>query len=571
MYTLPRALSLATVGLLFVGSNSPAPAGLRFEISFPQSLRSESVDGRVLLILSTNEDDEPRFQIGTHLGTQQIFGTDVDSLAPGDVATVDASSLGYPRESFTDIPPGEYYVQALIHVYETFHCADGHVVKLPMDDGEGQVWHSSPGNLYSEPRKVFLDPSRDESVEIELNRVVPPIAPPQDTRFIKHVRIQSKLLSEFWGRPMYLGAIVLLPDGFEDHPDARYPVLYWQDHFQASFDAGSGGFRDKPPEPELEGRQRLNAEYAHKFYQDWTTGKLPRMIVVTIQHANPYYDDSYGVNSANLGPYGDAMVQELIPYIEKEFRGIGEPWARAVYGGSTGGWIALAQQIFYPDFFNGSWCFCPDPVDFRAYQQIDIYRDRNAFWAESEWKRVPRIDRRDTNGDVSATMEDANRFEEVLGTRGRSGEQWDIWQAVFSPVGPDGYPMPIYDKRTGVIDREVAQYWKENYDLRHILERDWKTLGPKLVGKIHITVGDMDNYYLDRAVRLMESFLESTSDPHYGGSVEYGDGRGHCYSGAHSLAPSVSGRTINQRYLPAIAEHMMKTAPRGADVTSWRY
>jgi enterochelin esterase-like enzyme len=421
-------------------------------------------------MLSTNDDDEPRFQIGTHLGTQQIFGTDAEALTPGEAAVIDASSLGYPREALTDIPAGEYYVQALINVYETFHRADGHVVKLPMDDGEGQLWESSPGNLYSEPMKVFIDPSRNETVQIALSRIVPPIDPPEDTRFVKHVRLKSQLLSEFWGRPMYLGAVVLLPDRFEEHPEARYPVLYWQDHFAPSFEGGNGGFRERPPEPELTGRERLNAEYAHRFYLDWTSARVPRMLIVSIQHANPYYDDSYGVNSANIGPYG--IVQELIPHVEKEFRAIGEPWARALYGGSTGGWIALAQQIFYPDFFNGSWCFCPDPVDFRAYQQIDIYRDdQNAYWAEGEWKRVPRIDRRDTNGDITATMEDANRFEEVIGTRGRSGGQWDAWQAVYSPVGPDGYPKPIFDKRTGIINREVAQYWKEHYDLRHILER----------------------------------------------------------------------------------------------------
>ncbi|MGH9463651.1 MAG: alpha/beta hydrolase-fold protein, partial [Vicinamibacteria bacterium] len=563
-----------SVGLLLLGFQTgkgvPAPA-LRFEISFPGSLRSEPVDGRALLMLSTNDDAEPRFQIGTHLGTQQIFGTDADSLAPGESAVIDASSLGYPREALADIPAGEYYVQALINVYETFHRADGHVVKLPMDDGEGQLWESSPGNLYSEPMKLFIDPSRNETVHIPLSRIVPPIDPPEDTRFIKHVRLQSKLLSEFWGRPMYLGAIVLLPDEFESHPETRYPVLYWQDHFESSFGGGSGGFRETQPGPELTGRERLNAEYAHRFYLDWTSGKLPRMLIVSIQHANPYYDDSYGVNSANIGPYGDAIVQELIPYVEKEFRAIGEPWARALYGGSTGGWIALAQQIFYPDFFNGSWCFCPDPVDFRAYQQIDIYEDRNAYWSEGEWKRVPRIDRRDTNGDITATMEDANRFEEVIGTRGRSGGQWDAWQAVYSPVGPDGYPEPIYDKRTGVIDREVAEYWKEHYDLRHILERDWKKLGPKLSGKIHITIGDMDNYYLERAVRLLESFLESMHDPYYAGTIEYGDGRGHCYSGDPSIPQEVSGRTINQRYMPVIAEHMLKTAPPGADVKTWRY
>ena len=510
-----RAAALFAAALLLVGSQNGTGStteGLRFEISFPASVRAKPVDGRVLLMLSTNGDEEPRFQIGTHLGTQQIFGTNVDALAPGEAAVIDGSALGYPRLALADIPAGEYYVQALVNIYETFHRSDGHVVKLPMDDGEGQLWESSPGNLYSTPKKVFIDPTSARAIQIELSEVVPPIDPPEDTPHIKHVRIQSKLLTEFWGRPMYLGAIVLLQDGFEDHPDARYPVLYWQDHFQSSFEAGSAGFREEPPEPELEGRARLNAEHAHKFYKDWTTGKLPRMLIVSIQHANPYYDDSYGVNSANVGPYGDAIVEELIPYLEKRFRGIGEPWSRALYGGSTGGWIALAQQILYPDFFNGSWCFCPDPVDFRAYQQIDIYKDHNAYWADSEWKHVPRIDRRDTNGNVTATMEDANRFEQVIGTQGRSGGQWDIWQAVYSPVDADGYPKPIYGKRTGVIDREVAEYWKEHYDLRNILERDWKTLGPKLVGKLHITVGDMDNYYLDRAVRLMESFLESARE-----------------------------------------------------------
>jgi Putative esterase len=577
MHRSSRKVVLVATTLLLLGLRGGPGSitdGLRFEISFPTSLRSESLDGRLLLMLSTHGDAEPRFQISTDLDTQLVFGVDVDRLRPEEPATIGVLTPGYPLEQLADVPPGEYNVQALINVYETFHRSDGHAVKLPMDDGEGQEWDRSPGNLYSVPQTMWIDPGKDQTLSISLSRVIPPIDPPEDTRFIKHVRIQSRLLSEFWGRPMYLGAIVLLPDGFEDHPEARYPVLYYQDHFQPSFHIGSG-FRETPPPPDLRGPERLNAEYAYKLYQDWTSGKLPRMLLVSIQHANPYYDDSYGVNSANVGPYGDAITQELIPYVEKQFHAIGEPWARALYGGSTGGWIALAEQVFYPDFFNGTWSFCPDPVDFRAYQQVDIYRDRSAFWADSEWKQVPRIDRRDTNGDITATAASANRFEWVIGTRGRSGGQWDIWQAVYSPVGSDGYPQPIYDKLTGVIDREVAQYWKEHYDLRYILERDWETLGPKLAGKIHITIGDMDNYYLERAVRLMEAFLESTREPergpYYAGSIEYGHGRGHCYSGAPELEPGVASRTLNQRYMPVIAEHMLSTAPAGADVTSWRY
>jgi hypothetical protein len=565
---------VAVVVGLAAGHGNEASTGLRFEVSFPSTVRSEPVDGRLLLLISRNGDEEPRFQVHTGLSTQQVLGVDIEGLAPGELASVDANALGYPLESLADIPPGEYFVQALINVYETFRRADGHVVKLPMDNGEGQQWNLSPGNLYSKPKRVFLDPGRGGVVKTELTEIIPPIVPPKDTKYVKHVRFESKLLSEFWGRPMYLGAVVLLPDGFDAHPDARYPVMYHQGHFYETF-ATPVGFRETPPQPGLTGRARVRAEYSYKFYQDWTSGRLPRMLIVSIQHANPYYDDSYGVNSANVGPYGDAIVKELIPYLEKRFRAIGEPWARVLYGGSTGGWIALAQQVFYPDFFNGAWCFCPDPVDFRAYQQIDIYQDENAYWADSEWKKVPRIDRRDTDGAVTATMEDANRFELVLGTKGRSGEQWDIWQAVYSPVGEDGYPKPIHNKRTGVIDREVAGYWKENYDLRYILQRDWETLGPKLVGKIHLTMGDMDNFYLERAVRLLEQFLESTKEPggepYYAGTIEYGDGHGHCYAGEPRLPTHISSYTINQRFMPVMAERVLKTAPPGADTTSWRY
>jgi enterochelin esterase-like enzyme len=557
------------LGALALPTN--AAAGLRFEVRYAPGLRSDPVDGRLLVMLSTKEGREPRFQIDTSLGTQQVFGVDVNGLDVGEAAMLDGSALGYPVEKLEDVPPGEYFVQALVHVYETFHRADGHVVKLPMDDGEGQQWERSPGNLYSTPRTVRVDPAADQTVAITLDRVVPPIEPPRDTKYVKHVRIQSEKLTAFWGRPMHLGAVVLLPQGFEEHPEARYPVLYVQGHFQSTF----RGFRETLPEPGLSGEAKTEAEYGYRFYQDWTSGRLPRMLIVIPQHANPYYDDSYGVNSENLGPYGDALIEELTPYVEAKFRAIGESWARVLMGGSTGGWIALAQQVFYPDFFNGAWCHCPDSVDFREYQMVDIYRNENAYWMESQWKKVPRVDRREVNGDLTATMEDANRYELVLGESARSGGQWDIWQAVYGPVGQDGYPQPIWNKRTGVIDREVADYWKENYDLRAILERRWKTLGPKLVGKIHVTVGDLDHFYLERAVRLLEAFLESTKEagrgPYYGGSVEYGDGHGHCYSGDPSVPTRIAWRTIYQRHLPVMAEHILKTAPPGADVKSWRY
>lgn len=463
-------------------------------------------------------------------------------------------------------------MQALLHKYETFHRADGHTVKLPMDRGEGQQWNRAPGNLYSKPRE--LDVAADGSYEIAMDQEIPPIVEPKDTKYIKHVRIQSELLTKFWGRPMHLGAHVLLPEGFDEHPEAKYPLVIYHGHFPSDF----GGFRPEPPDDNLKpdyserfklaGYNRIQQQEAHNFYKTWTGPGFPRMLIVEIQHPTPFYDDSYAVNSANLGPYGDAIMKELVPYIEAKFRGIGQGWARFTYGGSTGGWEALAVQMFYPDEFNGAFAACPDPIDFRAYTVVDIYKDRNAYYLEGPHARVPRPGKRDYLGHVSVTLEQANYFELALGTRSRSGQQWDIWEAVYSPVGADGYPKRIFDKVTGEIDRNVAEYWREHYDLRHILQRDWKTLGPKLKGKIHLYCGDMDNYYLNNAVYLMEDFLKTTD---YGGEVKYGDRAEHCWNGDPTQPNAISRLRYHTLYVPKILERIERTAPAGADLKGWRY
>ncbi len=390
-------------------------------------------------------------------------------------------------------------------------------------------------------------------------------------------RIESKLLSEFWGRPTTLGAHVLLPEGFDEHPEARYPLSIFHGHFPRDF----SGFREEPPDPDLEpdysarfdlhGYNKIVQEQAHDFYKYWIAPDTPRMLIIQIQHPTPYFDDSYAVNSANMGPYGDAINQELIPFIEEKFRGIGEGWARFLYGGSTGGWEALAVQMFYPDMYNGCFAACPDVVDFRAYPHTNIYEDKNAYYYESTWKRTLKPRSRSTLGEISCTLKDVQYKEAVLGSKGRSGGQRDVWLTLFGPVGEDGYPRPLWDKMTGEIDPEVAEYWRENFDLRYILERDWETLGPKLKGKIHIYCGDMDNSYLNNAVYLMEDFLESTTDPYYDGVVDYGDGFGHCWNGDHERPNALSRLRYNQMYVPMIMERIRKAAPPGADLTSWRY
>ncbi len=227
------------------------------------------------------------------------------------------------------------------------------------------------------------------------------------------------------------------------------------------------------------------------------------MILIYIQNANPYYDDSYAVDSANVGPYGTAINDELIPAIEKRYRGIGQGWARATYGGSTGGWEAFATQVFYPDEYNGAYVACPDPVDFHAYQNVDLYNDSNAFVRKGDFGEIPIAADRKPDGSVIALTGLEYAYEYVLGTHGRSTEQWDIWQAVFSPAGADGYPAEAVDPLTGAIDKSVVSYWHDHYDLTAILKRDWPTLGPKLEGKLHFAVGDGDTYFLNNAVHLL--------------------------------------------------------------------
>jgi hypothetical protein len=312
-------------------------------------------------------------------------------------------------------------------------------------------------------------------------------------------------------------------------------------------------------------------EHAHQFYKDWTGPDFPRVLLIEIQHPTPYYDDSYAVNSANNGPYGDAIMRELIPFIEQKYRGIGQGWARFTYGGSTGGWEAMAAQVFYPDEFNGAWIACPDPIDFRAYTLVDLYQDRNAYYLDSKWKKTPRPGHRNWLGEVDATLEEMNHRELALGTKSRSGQQWDIWEAVYSPAGPDGYPKPIWNKVTGEIDTTVAAYWREHYDRSHILRRDWKTLGPKVRGKLKIYVGDMDNYYLNNAVYLIEDFLRTATDPPADAEVAYGDRAEHCWNGDPTRPNATSRLRYHQMFIPRIMDQIRRNHPAGADTVSWRY
>lgn len=445
--------------------------------------------------------------------------------------------------------------------------------------GEGQHWAEKPGNLYSKP--LLVQVGSGQPVALSLTEIIPPIMPVPDTKYVRRIRIQSALLSKFWGTPVYPSAMVMVPEGFDTHPNARYPLIIFHDHFTNDFN----DFRETAPDAALEpdfserfhlsGYNRIQQEEAYKNFQDWTAPNKPRFLIVKLQHANPFYDDSYAVNSANLGPYGDAIETELIPALEKQFRGIGAGWTRFMYGGSTGGWESLAVQLFYPTHYNGAFAACPDPVDFHAYMTTDLYYRENMFWIPGANKRVEQPAMRNYLGQTLISMRDNVQFEAALGHHGRSGDQFDRWQAVYSPVGANGYPASIFDKTTGTIDHKVLEYWQQNYDLNAILQRDWRRIGPELAGKIHLYVGYDDTYMLNNAVYLMEDFLKTTGTPGHGvaydGEIAYGPKAEHCWNGDPAQPNWYTRLHYNQMYVPKILDRIAKTAPAGADLTSWKY
>jgi hypothetical protein len=531
--------ALCLAGGAAAASAQTAPrAAFRFEISFPASAHAQPVTGRVYVMISRDSEREPRLEI-SRTGVP-FFGRDVDQLKPGQAAIIDTTDLGTPVANLTEIPPGDYYVQAMVNVYTEFTRADGHVLWMHDDQWEGQRWNRSPGNLYSTPQKLHVDVTRPGAIKIVADQVIPPVEVPAETTYVKRFKFQSAMLTKFWGRPIWLGATVLLPRDY-DRESTSYPVNYVQGHFSLN---APYGFDEK-----------------NEFSKAWMSDNFPRLVIVTFQHPTPYYDDSYAVNSVNNGPYGDAIMQELIPEIEKRFRVIKEPYARILSGGSTGGWEAAALQIFHPDFFGGAWAYCPDSITFTDVEGVNVYEDENAFYKMYGWRKVPTINSRFVNGQAVQTSEQRNRYELVSGTHGRSGEQLDIWAAVFGPIGKDGYFEPLYDKKTGVINKQVATYWKEHYDLRNQLEKNWATLGPKLVDKLYFFTGDADTYFLNNSTRDFQTWMKTTVNPHYEASFMYGENKPHCWTG-----PVTSAERLKE-----IAQFIARKKPEGATTPWWTY
>jgi hypothetical protein len=504
--------ALAAVVLL-LPQCSPAPkaAGARFAVVLDPGVRPGPITGRVFIALSRYPMPEPRVLAGNLATSVPFFGVDVQQFNAGDTAVIDSGTPGYPRAALNDIPAGDYYVQAILSVYTRYHRADGHVIWAHQDQWEGQEFGLSPGNPVSAVMRIHFDPQSNATHTVHLSRVLPPIVPPPDTAWVKHVKIRSALLTKFWGVPQYLGAIVLLPKGYAANPRRRYPAVYVQGHFELSAPFGFNPSL-KPPTARV---TALLASFGMResryvFTREWMSAETPPMVAITFQHPTPYYDDSYAVDSVNNGPYGKAIMTELIPYLESHFRLIPSGKDRFLIGGSTGGWEALALQIYHPNDFNGTWGLYPDPVDFHRFQLGNLYSDRNAFYEPyADWNNAEIGAQRQADGLQVETMRGESRLEYVRGSHGRSTEQFNAWDAAWGPIGADGYPREFWDKHTGVIDHDAVLWSRDHgYDLTYYLQKNWNRIGPSLVGKIHVDVGDQDDYYLNLAVYLMQKALE---------------------------------------------------------------
>jgi len=567
---MPRFLAILSLlsFLVFSGCQKNSTDDFAFQVRISEGVVAAidslgldtPIHGRMFVVISRDNEREPRLQTGVN--GVPFWGIDVEGLEAGDFVVLKANDVdvrGYPFESLSELPAGTYYAQAVLSIYTAFDRSDGHKVSMHLNSGAGQDQWRAPGNAISTVVKMEIDPDGGRRFPLEVHDIIRPANPlpeggslqqgnPLDTEHVKFVKIRSELLSEFWNRDMYIGANVLLPEGYENSTQ-RYPVMYMQGHFPGG--RSPLGYSD---DGIGRGRNAGLSEY-------WRSPDSPKMIAVTFRDANPFYDTSYSVNSENLGPYGDAITQELVPYLESQFRIIPESWARIVAGGSTGGWEAIAMQVYQPEFWGGSWGWCPDPVDFHSYQIVNVYEDENAYFTNNEWHSIERPNARSFDGNVRSTVRQENHMELATGSSTRSGGQWAIWEAVFGPTGEDGYPQPIWDPVSGVINRETAGYWRANFDINLHLQANWETLSQKLDGKLHIATGDMDSYYLDNAVYRLDDFLNNEAQPKIETEIQYGRRKPHCWTGYSPTNPSEDMTT--REFVQIAADYMAENAPAG--------
>jgi hypothetical protein len=449
-----------------------AAASLEFQITFDRKVSGEPFTGRVYVLLSQKEI-KPLPANPNWFKPEPFFAQDVKDWKPGTPLTFGPGSVGYPH-ALAGLPKGTYFAVAVMD----FNCG-------------ARSFSTAEGNGYSQPLRVELDPAKGGAVRLTIDQIYH--APRfKESERIKLVDIESRLLTDFHGRPVRMRAGMVLPKSFATDPGKRYPVIYAV--------PGFGGTHFMAP------------TFAARGVTDVAGVEMLYVVL------DPSCTRGHHVfaDSANNGPCGRALVEELIPHVEKRFRALGVPAARFVTGHSSGGWSSLWLQVTYPDFFGGCWSTSPDPVDFRDFQRVNLYRPgANLFVDESDKPRP--LARR--GGKPVLFFKPFSDMETVMG----HGGQLASFEAVFSPRGSDGQPRSLWDRTTGRIDPATAHAW-EKYDVRLVLERNWPALGPRLAGKLHVYTGGEDTFYLEEAVVLLKQALAKLGSD---AAVEIVPGRDH--------------------------------------------
>lgn len=447
-------------------------------------------NGRLLVFISNNTAVEPRQliwpspTIKTYIFAKNISNYDVER----PMLILNSSNwLSNTGIKMDEIPEGEYAVQAV------------------WDQNTEESRTSASGNLFSKKQIIILD--KPTNVNLEISEMVPPLQV-NEHPLVRVENYKSKVLSEFWGKPMYQKVAILLPKTYQKGDTIKYPIRYNV--------SGYGGRYT-----------RINRVTSNKKFMDWWQSyKSPDVINVFLDGEGPF-GDPYQMDSDNSGPYGESLIKELIPFIEKKYRGTDAAETRFVDGCSTGGWVSLGLQLYYPDSFNGCFSYSPDAVEFENYQLTNIYKDKNIYVNEYGYER-PIM--RSILGEPMISTRQFVYQENVLGSSDSyltSGMQIGSHTALYSPKGANGLPKPLFHPVTGEIDQSVASYWKK-YDFKAYAEKNWKTLGPKIKGKIYVWMGDMDNFYLNMSTRVFADYLKTKENPKSDAVIEFTAMQGHC-------------------------------------------
>jgi hypothetical protein len=451
--------------LLFLFLATLAAAGpLRFRITLDPELSKQPLSGRMFVLMSNKKEKVERITTSFVPGESWISAMEIDAIGPGQSVLFNPDSKAYPKP-FSRAAQGSYQFMALFDLDHSYAY-----------NGPGE------GDLYSAVVQIDVDPANaDVPVELHLSKVMEGRPKPKDTASIRLIEFESKLLSAFWGRPIVMRAGLVLPPSYAASSTA-YPAVYNVHGFGGTYRGAWGA--------------------GNRIIKEMQDGKQSEKVNVFLDASFPSGHHAFA-DSVNNGPWGRALTEEFIPYLESHYRLIAKPHARFLTGHSSGGWSTLWLQVTYPDFFGGTWSTAPDSISFKSFTGVDATSGstENAFRKPSgEDRNLVRM-----NGKDVATLEEFVRQEEVAGPVGGQMASFD-W--VFSPRGPDGRPMKLFNRTTGDQDPFVQQAW-EKYDINLVVQRNWAALGPKLLGKVHLIVGSMDNFHLEEAALLFCGFLKS--------------------------------------------------------------